>query len=140
MTLKSQNIFFQKAVMLSLALSFTLFGVPESANTFQLHREVQVQSDTCCKNRDNKNCNCCSKHEENKSHNSDKCTCRVSKDMDNSPSSIPENIRVWNYYFFQTTITFPIDSISKNLFLSNLSSSSEEYIFLKAIHSTVIRI
>ena len=66
------------------------------------------------------------------------CVCQVSKDMDDRPLSVPKNLKLVDYYFFHTTITFPADLFSKHLSPSNLRSSTEDYIFLKAANSTVL--
>jgi hypothetical protein len=147
MTLKNQNNLFQKIVILLLATSFTLFGMQESKNIFhhrmsvkQAQDNVSTERDSCCQNCSDENCSCCTHHKENKTNNSKGCSCQVSKDMDDRPSSIPESFKLNDYHFFQINLDFPTESILKHLSQSNLNSSEVYYNSFKAETSTVLRI
>ena len=147
MTLKNQNNLFQKIVILSLTLSFTLFGMRESKNIFhhrmsvkQAQDNVSPQPDLCCKNCSDENCSCCTHHKENKTNNSKDCGCQVSKDMTDKPLSVPENIKLPVYYSFHTTISLPANPQLKSLYLLNFKSSIEHSTDLKVIRSTVLLI
>ena len=140
MFLRKPNMFLQKVMILLFILFFVSSGFPNSKGNNQFSNQITKPLRTCCKECGKENCTCCSRHEEKKTSHSDDCACRVSKDMAERPLSIPENMRLQNYYVFQTIVTLSADPISKNLSQSNLSSSTGDYIFLKAIYSTVIRI
>ena len=147
MTLKNQNNLFQKIVILSLTLSFTLFGMQESKNIFhsrmsvkQAQNNVSAQPDSCCKNCSDENCSCCTHQKENKTNNSKDCGCQVSKDMTDKPLSVPENIKLPVYYSFHTVISLPANPQLKSLYLLNLKSSIEHSTSLKVIRSTVLLI
>ena len=147
MTLKNQNNLLQKVVILSLTMSFTLFGMPESKDIFhsllpvrQAYNKVQLQSDSCCKECGKENCTCCPKHEEKKTSNSDNCTCQTSKDMDDRPLQCPLNLKIPDYHLFQTSDAVFANPLSKNLPLLKFEPFSEFYISLKLKHSTVLLI
>ena len=147
MILKNQNNLFQKVVILSLTLSFTLFGMQESKDIFhsrmsvkQAQDNVSTERDSCCQNCSDENCSCCTHHKENKTNNSKDCRCHVSKDMTDKPLSVPENIKLPVYYSFHTTISLPANSQLKSLYLLNLKSSIEHNTDLKVIRSAVLLI
>ena len=106
----------------------------------QAQDKVSAQPDSCCQNCSDKNCSCCTHHKENKTNNSKDCGCQVSKDMTDKPLSIPENIKLPDYYSFHTTISLSANPQLKNLFLLNLKSSIEHNTDLKVIRSTVLLI
>ena len=147
MTLKNQNNLLQKVVILSLAMSFTLFGMQESKNIFhssasvkQAQNNVSPQPDSCYQNCSDENCYCCTHHKENKNNNSKDCSCQISKDMTDKPLSVPENIKLPVYYSFHTTISLPANPLLKSLYLLNLKSRIEPRTDLKVIRSTVLLI
>ena len=146
MTFKNQNRLLQKVVILSLSFSFTLFGMQESKNIFHsfqsvtnAHNKIGQQSNSCCKECNNENCTCCPKHEEKNTRNSDNCTCRRSKDMDEGPLQATGNLKIPDYHLFQTSAVLLIP-LSKNLPLLKAEPFSEFYISLKQKHSTVLLI
>lgn len=147
MNTKIQSKFSKKIVALSLVVSFTLLGMQESKNIFhprmsvkQAQDNVSTERDSCCQNCSDENCSCCTHHKENKTNNSKDCGCQVSKDMTDKPLSIPENIKLPDYYSFHTTISLSANPQLKNLFLLNLKSSIEHNTDLKVIRSTVLLI
>ena len=133
-------MFLQKVMILLFILFFVSSGFPNSKSSIQVLNPKTKPLRTCCKECGKENCTCCSGHEEKKTGHSDNCVCRVSKDMADRPLSIPENMRLQSIYVFHTIVALSADPISKNLSQSNLNSSTGDYIFLKAIYSTVIRI
>ena len=147
MTLKNRNNLIQKTIILTLTLSFTLFGMQESKNIFhhrmsvkQAQDNVSTERASCWKNCSYENCSCCTHHKENKTNSSKDCGCQVSKDVTDKPLSIPGNIKLPDYYSFYTTILLSANPQLKNLFLLNLKSSIEHSTDLKVIRSTVLLI
>ena len=147
MIFRNQYSLLQKTVILSLAMSFILFGMPESKNTFhtnspasKAHLKSQPQPDSCCKDCGNENCTCCSNHEKRNDSKPYKCSCNVSKDMADKPLSLPGNIKPVENLLFQAAAVIPFNSISKNLSPLILKSSIEYFISLKSLGSTVLRI
>lgn len=121
-------------------MAFLLFGAPRNNNNSHHQLKIHHHADSCCKNCGDENCSCCASHKKNDPNHSDDCSCQVSKDMDDKPSSLPESFKLTDYYFFHVNIDFPTDSILKHLAISNLNSSNEYYNSFKADTSTVIRI
>ncbi|MCL5027416.1 MAG: hypothetical protein M1480_00180 [Bacteroidetes bacterium] len=147
MNTKIQNNFSPKIVVLSLVVSFTLFGMQESKNIFhssmsvkQAQDNVSAQADSCCQNCSDENCSCCTHHKENKNNNSKDCACQVSKDMTDKPLSVPENINLPVYYSFHTAFSLLTNPQLKNSYILNLKSSIGHSSDLKVIRSTVLLI
>ncbi len=129
-----------KSIIFTLPLAFLLFGAPKNNNNSYNQLKIHHQADSCCKNCGSKNCSCCDNHKKSDDNDSDNCSCQVSKDMDDKPSSLPESFNLTDYYFIQSTIVFPADSISKYFARFNINFSNEYYYSFKAETSTVIRI
>ena len=147
MVFRNQYSLLQKTVILSLAMSFILFGMPKSKNishakfsTKKTQLKSQLQSDTCCKDCVNENCTCCSHHEKSSSSKPVKCACNVSKDMADKPLTPPGNIKPAENLFSQVTAATPFNSISKDLFSLILKSPTEYFFSLKFLGCTVLRI
>ena len=121
-------------------MAFLLFGSPKNNNNSHHQLNIHHQSDSCCQNCDDENCSCCANHKKNDDNDSDNCSCQVSKDMEDKPSSLPEGFKLNNYHFFQINLDFPTESILKHLSQSNLNSSNEFYNSFKEETSVVMRI
>ena len=147
MNFRKPNSLLQKVVILSLSMSFILFGMTDSKNIFhakfsskKTQLKSQQQSDNCCKDCGNENCTCCSNHEKSSSSKPDKCSCNVSKDMADKPLTLPGNIKPAENLFSQVAAATPFNSISKNLSPLIQKSSTDYFISFKSLSSTVLRI
>ena len=136
----AKNNYIVKSIILSLPMAFLLFGAPKNNNNSHHQLNIHHQVDSCCKNCGDENCSCCANHKKNDSNHSDDCSCQVSKDMDDKPSSLPEGFKLNNDNFFQINLDFPNESTLKHLSHSNLNSSNEYCNSAKAATSTVLRI
>ena len=134
----TKNNFILKSLILSLPITFLLFGAQDSTFKSQNVLYPLHHSNSCCKNCGDENCNYCVHHKEHNSNKPDNCRCQVSKDLDEKPISLPNSFKYVDYYQFHTTFTFPADFKLYNF--AFLKFSIEHINSFNEDASTVLRI
>jgi hypothetical protein len=127
-------------MILSLAISFLLFGLPDSKVIFYSHYICNSESKTFCKKCGMENCNCSCEDNGNNPQSLDNCNCKTSKDLDDISLSIPEKLKLPDNCSVQIIESPIFNLLYTNSDLLNLKFLDESYPLINTISSTVMLI